>query len=155
MTPEPTIPPAPTAASHRKQDLLPSDYNPDLAAAKLAENMMAKMPTPAILSKEFIVWYGLLKGLNHRKPTADDPIGNLTYFDCTPFLSVFDAVAYHSVNNKGSLFEKFWTYMNKPKMIVQGIPGQNIFSEDEEQKQSLMDRLVGWFRGGDKDNGSN
>ena len=151
MTPE--LPPSPTASTHKKPDYAPSDYNPDLAAAKLAEKMIDRMPAPAIVSKEFVVWYGLLKGLNHRDPSATDP-GNLTYFDCSPLLSVFEGVSHNSVNIKGALFEKFWTYMNKPKMIVQGIPGQNTFNEDEEQKQSILDRMFGWFRGGDKNNGS-
>lgn len=120
----------------------PWQVDAELATSKLAENLLEKMPAPAIVSKEFVVWLGIFRGLNHGEK-------NLTYCDTSLFVSIFEGVAHDSVNINGALFEKVFQYLSKPKMIVQGLPGQPLFNEEEEKK-SILDRLTGFFRGGDK-----
>lgn len=124
----------------------PYEVDPDLANIKMAGDMMAKMGDPGIVSKLFVVWQGLYDGVNNSAT-------NKTYYDASMRASVYKSVFKNSVNVEGALFHAFWTYMNKPKMIVQGIPGQQTF--EEEKKESLIDkgmRLFG-FRGGDKNDG--
>jgi len=138
-------PPAPTAEPRGSSVYKPWEVNPDLASAKLASDMLEKMGTPGIVSKPFVVWQGIFVGLNHGT-------SNETYYDSSMRNAIYQGVFHNSVNIDGALFHSFWTYMNKPKMIVQGIPGQDTFTE--EPKESLWDkgmRLLG--RGGDK-NGS-
>ena len=137
-------------ASPRSADLTqgnswkPYEVDSELAKSKLAENIIGKMPAPAIVSKEFVVWLGIYKGLNHNEAT-----GNLTYCDTSLFVSIYEGVAHNSVNITGALFEKIFQYLSTPKMIVQGLPGQPLFNEEEEKK-SVLDRVFGFFRGGDK-----
>jgi len=144
MTDQRAIPPSPRSSDivQGGSGLKPYEVDPELASAKLAERMMERMPTPGIVSKPFVVWLGIFRGLNH---TED----NKTYCNTSLYVSIFEGVLHNSVNINGALFEKFWTYMNKPKMIVQGIAGQTLFQEDEEKK-SIWDRMTGWFRGGEK-----
>lgn len=121
----------------------PYEVDPELAGIKMAGDMMAVMGDPGIVTKLYVVWQGLFDGLN------DSP-NNRTYYDATMRNAVYRSVFKNSVNVDGALFHAFWTYMNKPKMIVQGIPGQQTF--EEEPKESLLDkgmRLIG--RGGNKD----
>lgn len=137
------LPPSPTsketvgAASGWK----PYEVNPDLAAAHLVENMMSQFGTPGIVSKEFVVWRGIFYGLNDRS-------GNKTYYDSSLRLAVYDGVFHNSVNIDGENFQKYWQYMMKPKVILQGQPGSATF--EEEEKSSLWDRTIGRFFGGKK-----
>lgn len=143
MTTEaPSMPPSPSSKDkqHEGSDWKPHEYNPDMASAKLAETMMEKMPPPGIVSKPFVVWLGIFRGLNHTKD-------NHTYFDANLFVSIFEGVSHDSVNINGALFEKFWQYMMKPKMIIQGVPGQATFTEGEE-KESLWERVAPTWLGG-------
>lgn len=139
---EAIIPKAPTAESRGNNSYQPHELNPDLASAHMAELMMTKMPSPAIVSKEFVIWQGIFKGLQHTPQ-------NKTYYDCMALTTILDCVSYNSVNIQGALFEKAWQYLMKPKVIIQGMAGQGTF--EEEPKESLWDkgmRLLG--RGGDK-----
>jgi len=141
------IPPAPTAAPRKKNELTPADYDPDLAAAKLASDMMERYGTPGIVSKQFVIWHGLLRGLNHSE-------SNPTYYDCSRILSVFDSVFHNSVNIDGANFEKSWQYLFKPKVVIQGIAGQQVFDQTQEDKAGIIDRIRSWFGGGEKNNGA-
>lgn len=137
--PELTVPKAPTAEARQRGTYAPHELNPDLAAAHLAEHLVNIMPKPAVVTKPFVVWQGIFKGLNH---TGD----NKTYFDCSALISILDSVAYNSVNINGAAFEKEWQYLMKPKMVVQGLAGQTTF--EEEEKQSFWDRMKAWWSGG-------
>ena len=137
-------------ASPRSSDLTkenswkPYEVDAELATSKLAETIIDRMPAPAIVSKEFVVWLGIYRGLNHSEK-------NPTYCDTSLFVSIFEGVAHNSVNINGALFEKVFQYLSKPKMIVQGLPGQPLFNEEEEKK-SIFDRIRGFMGGGDKTN---
>lgn len=124
----------------------PYEVDSDLASAHLAEEMMKKMGSPGIVSKPFVVWQGLWEGLNHSD-------SNKTYYDSSIRCSIYRGVFHNSVNINGSLFERFWQYMMKPKMVVQGLPGQQTFTE--ENKESLWDRTIGRFIGGKKNDTTN
>jgi hypothetical protein len=144
------IPPSPSsgdkAGSHSYK---PYEIDPDLAASHLAEEMMTRMGTPGIVSKPFVVWQGIWEGLNHTEK-------NETYYDSSIRCSIYRGVFNNSVNINGSLFERFWQYMMKPKMVVQGLPGQQTFEQDDNP--SLWDRTFGRLLGGKKEdtnNGSN
>lgn len=67
----PTVPQAPSAARNTLEALRPEDYNPDIAAAKMAQELVKQMGAPAVLSKEFVVRKGIWEGLNHREPVWD------------------------------------------------------------------------------------
>jgi len=67
----PTVPQAPSAARNTLEALRPEDYNPDIAAAKMAQELVRQMGAPAVLSKEFVVRKGIWEGLNHREPVWD------------------------------------------------------------------------------------
>lgn len=143
-----SIPASPSSADDKgkSSEYKPYEVNPDLASSHMAEVMMERMPAPAIVSKEFVIWQGIFKGLQHTEQ-------NKTYYDCQALSTILDCVSYNSVNIQGALFEKFWQFMMKPKMVVQGIPGQTTFGEEE--KTSLWDRTVGkWLGGGEKKNGT-
>jgi hypothetical protein len=120
----------------------PYEVDAELATSKLAETIIDRMPAPAIVSKEFVVWLGIYRGLDHSKD-------NLTYCNTSLFVSIFEGVAHNSVNINGALFEKIFQYLSKPKMVVQGLAGQPLFNEEEE-KQSIAQKIMGFFRGGDK-----
>jgi hypothetical protein len=145
-----SIPATPSTNSQNKTaGWQPYECDPELYGFHIAESMMEKMGAPGIVSKEFVIWYGMLKGINHRAPGTlgtTDP-GNETYFDCTLLLSVFDGVFHHTVNINGALFEKFWQFLMKPKMIVQGIMGQTTFDE-QAGKQSLWEKYAPQWLGG-------
>jgi hypothetical protein len=133
----------------------PWQLDPELAQLKLAELMIEKLGTPSIINKKFIVRYGIWTALNHRDPVYDnntgillDP-GNPTGIDCTLRLKVYEKVAAQSINENGEYFRSYWAFMMKPKYIIQGNVGQPI---EQEEKQSLIGRAIGWFTGGNKKN---
>lgn len=121
----------------------PYEVDPELAGIKMAGDMMHAMGDPGIVTKLYVVWQGLFDGVNDSKE-------NKTYYDASLRKAVYRSVFKNSVNVEGALFHAFWTYMNKPKMIVQGVPGTQTF--EAEPKESLLDkgmRLIG-RGGGDK-----
>lgn len=68
----PTVPAAPSAAKGTIETLRPEDYNPDIAAAKMAQELVRQMGAPAVVSKEFVVRKGIWEGLNHVPPKYDE-----------------------------------------------------------------------------------
>jgi hypothetical protein len=122
----------------------PSDVNADLANIKMTEGLVGKLGTPSIVSKAFVIRYGIFAGLNHRdkvvddKETVIDP-GNETGYDASMRLAVYEKVGRESVNINGLYFEKFWAYLMKPKYTIMGIPGgQDAFNEE---KTSIFDGI--------------
>lgn len=76
-------------------------------------------------------------------------VGNPTGYDSSLRLAVYEHVARHSVNIEGEYFHSFWAFAMKPKMIIQGMNamGQPV---EEEGRQSIFDRVRGWFGKGDE-----
>lgn len=144
--PEIKVPPSPTAESRTGSSFQPYELNPDLAAAKMAEDLVKMMGSPSIISTPFVVRYGIFSGLNHSK---ENPTG----YNSRMRISIYERVAHESPNVNGAYFEKVWQYLMKPKMVVQGMPGQQAFQEEE--KTSLWDRTIGRFLGGGKNDTNN
>ena len=131
-------PASPSSSQQDKPGYTPDQLNPDLAAAKMADEIVKRLGSPSIISKKFAVCHGLLKSMNNTP-------GNPTGYDCSLRLAVYERVAANSVNIDGKYFERLWAYLMKPKYIIQGTPmGQSSF---EEQKESIIGRVVNWFRG--------
>jgi hypothetical protein len=132
--------------------LRPEDYNPEMAAASMAKDLINRMGTPAILTQKFVVWHGIIKALNHIEPTYDKTgvmtsPGNITGLDTSLRLAIYDHAAKNSVNVNGQYFFEVWKYLNRPKIIVTQpgqIPGQGM----EEEQPSLGRRLLNKITGG-------
>lgn len=119
----------------------PWEWDSELAQLKMVEGMVGKLGTPSIQTKEFQMAYSVIKGMNDTKL-------NPTGFDTTILIGVLESFAKESVNRDGLYFRSFWAFSMKPKYIIQG--GQMI-GAPEEQKESLIGRMVNWLRGGKKD----
>jgi hypothetical protein len=126
--------------------------------------MIGKLGTPSDISAPFVVRHAIFKSLNHRPPLyrlVDGrevmvDLGNNTGYDCSLRLEVYNHAEQGSINKDGHYFNNFWAYLMKPKYIINGMSGQQNPWEKEEG-QSIVGRVVGWFRGGKKDanNGNN
>jgi len=147
-------------SNQQNGNLKPWELDPELAQIKIAEKMMDRFPRPSILTKEFVVRYGMFKAINHIDPVLnygpDGKLvgiipGNPTGYDCSLRMRVYDNVSAESVNVEGQLFHNFWAYMNKPKMIINGLP----FGQPEEEKQSIFGKILGWATGKGKKNEQN
>ena len=108
----------------------PDEQNADLAAAAIAKDLLAKLPTPAIDTRKFTIIHGLMKSMNH----TDD---NKTYMDTKLLTELMDRVSEKSVNVDGKYFQNLFAYLMKPKYIIQGMPQTTM----EEQKPGLLSRL--------------
>lgn len=129
-------PKSPSAADTAAHTFRPEETNPDLAAAAMVKDMMAKFPTPAITTKKFNVYQAIVQSINH---TPDNP----TYFNSSMLGAVFDKAAATSVNQDGALFKNFWAYMMHPNYIIQGMP-QQIAAEEQP---GLISRVINKFTG--------
>jgi len=129
-------PKSPSAADTTTHTFRPEETNPELQAGALAKEMLAKFPTPAIISKKFGVYQGILKAINH---SSQNPTG----FDCSVLISVFNETAATSVNVDGALFKNFWAYMMHPNYIIQGMPMQGAQAEEPGFISRVMSRLTG------------
>jgi hypothetical protein len=135
-------PQSPSASDKQSAAYRPDELNPELAAATLAKDLIGKFPVPSIISKKFAVYQGIWTGLNHVAGK------NETGYDCSMRLAVYSAVARESVNIDGKSFNAIFTYLNKPKVIVQGM--QSIESGFEEERPSLASRLWSGLTGRNK-----
>jgi hypothetical protein len=115
----------------------PDELNADLAAASLARDLVAKLPTPAIDTRKFTIIHGLMKSLNHVEGK------NNTYIDTSLLVELMDRVSEKSVNVDGMYFQNLLAYLMKPKYIIQGMP-QTV---GEEKKPGWIARAVGWVTG--------
>ena len=130
-------PKSPSAADKTGSGLRPEEYNPEMAQAVIAREMINKMPKPAIISKEFLVYQGIWESLNHR-------LDHKTGFDSSLRCLLYRSVADESVNRDGAFFNAFWAWLNKPKIIMQGMPMTQSF---QEEKPGLLSRLFGKISG--------
>jgi hypothetical protein len=137
----------------------PWQMDPELAQHKMAELMVNKLGTPSVVTKEFVVRYGMFKAINHADPIiefSDDHktiisvTGNPTGYDCSLRLKLYRNVANESVNVDGVYFHNFWAYMMKPKYVINGMQ----LGQQEEQKESIIGRVMKWFSGGKKNDQS-
>lgn len=145
-------PQPPSSVNKGTASLKPEDWNPEMAAASMAKDLIQRMGTPAILSQKFVVWHGICKALNHIEPTYDkngvmtDP-GNETGIDCTYRLMLYDHVGKNSVNVDGKYFTAIWQYLMKPKYVITQ-PGQIPGNAFEDEQPSLGRRILNKFTGG-------
>lgn len=127
----------------------PDELNADLAAASLARDLVAKLPTPAIDTRKFTIIHGLMQSLNHRETTYETDgktvkvLGNYTYIDTSLLVGLMDKVSMKSVNVGGELLHSIFAYLMKPKYIIQGMPSTPV----EEKKPGWISRAVGWVTG--------
>lgn len=142
MTAETSRPPSPSGITGQTGTINPAEYNPDLAAAAMAKDLVAKLPVPSVISKKFAVYQGIWAAINHTK---DNPTG----FDASMRLAVYNAVAEKSVNIDGKYFDAIFAYLMKPKYIIQGMPtGGTTFEED---KPGILSRLWSGLTGKNKE----
>jgi hypothetical protein len=131
-------PSSPTTGDRGYPKILPYELDPELAQIKLAELMIHKLGTPSIVSKPFVVRYGIFHALNH---TDTNPTG----YDCSGRLHVYQQVAAQSVNIDGKYFTDFWAYLMKPKYIINGMAG--LPSQFNQEQGGAISRFIGWIRG--------
>jgi hypothetical protein len=139
-----TRPPAPTGGDKKSNPFKPSDYNPDLANTEMVKDLMAKLPSPAIVSKKFTVFQGLLKSLNH---TAT----NKTFINTEPLNLLMEEVSKNSVNVDGFNIKNFWAYMMHPTFIIQGMPQTQA---TQEEQPGFFGRIMNRIRGKDNTQGA-
>jgi len=153
-------PQSPTPQERNGNGVRPYELDPELAQIKIAEILIGKMGTPAVISRPFVVRYGLFHALNHVYPVYDTrdghqiSVGNSTGYDASLRLHVYREVAAQSVNIDGRYFNNVWAYLMKPKYIIQGMNGMPTQFEDDK-KESIAGRIMNWFRGGKKNEQSN
>jgi len=139
-----TGPQPPSSVNRGIAALKPEDWNPDMAAASMAKDLINRMGTPAILSQKFVVWHGICKALNHIEGI------NETGIDCTYRLMLYDHVGKNSVNVDGKYFTAIWQYLMKPKYVITQ-PGQMPGNAFEEEQPPLYRRIINKFTGGGND----
>jgi len=153
-------PPSPSPGDRGSTGIRPYELDPELAQIKIAEILIGKMGTPAVISRPFVVRYGLFHALNHIDPEYDTKTGillnpgNQTGYDASLRLQVYQKVSAESVNIDGRYFNNVWAYLMKPKYIIQGMSMMPNQFEDEK-KQSVVGRVLNWFRGGKKNESNN
>jgi hypothetical protein len=135
------IKPNPPSKSGRVDiSLRPEDYNPEMAAASMARDLIFRMGTPTILTQRFVVWHGIVRALN-------DSDENPTGLDTSLRLEIYDHAAKNSVNVNGQYFFEVWKYLNRPKIIVTQ-PGMMPGSAMEDEQPSLGRRIINKITGG-------
>lgn len=145
MSAEIVRPQSPSAAQGIMNQYRPDELNADLAAATLVRELVAKLPIPAIDTRKFTIIHGLMEAMNHKEPTDEDPVGNLTYLDTTRIIKLMDRVSEKSVNSDGKYFNNIFAYLMKPKYIIQGMPQTGV---QEEAKPGILQRVLGWGKKG-------
>lgn len=151
-------PGAPGSSQVQASKYRPDQLDADLAAAEMAREVVHKLDSPSIISKKFAVRYGLFKALNHSprtviidKRTGESVIldpGNETGYDCRSRLAVYDSVSHKSVNIDGAYFDRLWSYLMKPKFIIQGgsmmgVPGSGF----EKEEPGFFSKIIGFIFG--------
>lgn len=135
---------SPSAAQGVMNQYRPDELNADLAAATLAKDLIAKLPTPAIDTRKFTIIHGLMQTMNHKEE-------NRTYLDTSLLVELMDRVSEKSVNSDGKYFNNIFAYLMKPKYIIQGMPQAGV---PEEQKPGILQRVLGWGKGNKQQEGA-
>jgi hypothetical protein len=126
-------------AVENKGVVKPYELDAELAQLKLAELMIGRLPCPSKVNKAFIARKAIWEALNNTQE-------NQTGYDCSIRIRLYDQFALQSVNEEGMYFERFWAFMMKPKYIINGMQQGQI-----EEKESIIGRAIGWFRGKPKE----
>jgi hypothetical protein len=139
--PGPPKPPAsPSSVGFVNTKMQRVDWDPDMAAADMARDLIFRMGTPTILTQRFVVWHGIVRALN-------DSDENPTGLDTSLRLEIYDHAAKNSVNVNGQYFFEVWKYLNRPKIIVTQ-PGMMPGSAMEDEQPSLGRRIINKITGG-------
>ena len=143
-------PKSPSAADKSGGMLRPEEYNPEMAQAVTVKEMISRLPKPAIISKEFLCFQGIWESLNDVPDQLDEngnviTKGHKTGFDASLRCLLYRSVGNESVNRDGALFNAFWSWANKPKIIMQGMPVTPTFAEE---KPTLGRRIINALTGG-------
>jgi hypothetical protein len=139
--PGPPKPPAsPSSVGFVNTKMQRVDWDPDMAAADMARDLVSRMGTPTILTQRFVVWHGIVRALN-------DSDENPTGLDTSLRLEIYDHAAKNSVNVNGQYFFEVWKYLNRPKIIVTQ-PGMMPGSAMEDEQPSLGRRIINKITGG-------
>lgn len=163
MTPE--LPPSPgTTGPTQRTD--PAQLDPELATIAFARELVRALGTPSDVTKVLVVRKGVFKSLHHIPPTYGiqrDHNGNIVYgedhkpmivmtnpgnptgYDCSPRLTLYDAVERGSVNIDGKYFNAIMTFLSKPKIVIQGLPAGGNFETDKEP--GFISRIIGRLTG--------
>jgi hypothetical protein len=131
--------PIPQHQGNTGATLNPADYLPDMANAKLAEELIKTMGQPAIVSKKFVVYQGMWRALNHAP-------GHLTGYNCSLRNVLYDHVEVKSVNVDGKYFNAVWQYLMRPHYVItqNALPNQNAF---DNQQPGLIRRIFNRLTG--------
>jgi hypothetical protein len=136
----PKSPSSPSSAGLVSTRVQRVDWDPDMAAADMARDLISRMGTPTILTQRFVVWHGVVRALN-------DSEENQTGLDTSLRLAIYDHAAKNSVNVNGQYFFEVWKYLNRPKIIVTQ-PGMMPGSAMEDEQPSLGRRIINKITGG-------
>jgi hypothetical protein len=137
-SPKPPVSPSSVGFVNTKMQRV--DWDPDMAAADMARDLVSRMGTPTILTQRFVVWHGIVRALN-------DSDENPTGLDTSLRLEIYDHAAKNSVNVNGQYFFEVWKYLNRPKIIVTQ-PGMMPGSAMEDEQPSLGRRIINKITGG-------
>ena len=74
--------------------------------------------------------------------------GNNTGYDCSARMAVYEAVAAKSVNIDGAYFDKIWSYLMKPKFIIQGNGMMSSTVNGFEEEPGFISKILGFLFGG-------
>lgn len=131
-------PPPPSATRTAVTSLRPEDYSPELAKAKLAQSFFEKLAPFMIVSKKFVVYHGIWKGLNH---TQD----NKTGYNCSLRLVIYDAVGKGTPNIDGRSFDAAGTYLSSATVVVNQITPQSAstFNTEPGFFERVKNRIFG------------
>lgn len=137
--PEITRQPTPDVSKGTSGAINPADYLPEMAKANMAKEAIARMGTPAIVSKRFVVCEGIFEALNHKpeKPTG---------YDCSLRLEVYRHVKSGSINVDGKYFNNLWAYLMTSIYTInqQVVPTGNAFDNQEPGiARRLWNRITG------------
>lgn len=119
--------------------LRPSDYNPEMAKARFAEVFFSKLSPFLVVSKKFIVYYGLWKALNNSER-------NQTGYDSTMRIELYEFVSGLTPHIEGKALDMAGTYVNSANVVVQQITPPAVSQFDKEP--SFMERVKGRLFGG-------
>jgi len=141
ITVKPIIRPEPPSTTIRGGDILrPEDYNPDIAAAKMAQELVRQTGAPGIVSKAFVVRKGIFEGLNHTEI-------NLTGYDSRIRMHIYNQVMKDTVHIDGQHFRSVWAYLMKPRYIINQQAGTP-YNTFEQEQPGFFRRIINKVTGG-------
>ena len=143
--------PTPRTQVSNDNAIRPEDYLPEMANAKLAQEIVRKLGNPSIVSKRFVVFQGMWRAVNHIQPTYNDAgemidPGHPTGYSSALRLAVYDHVEHKSVNVDGKYFNNLWAYLYRPNYIINqtAMPSQNAFDNQEPGFfRRVLNRITG------------